>query len=157
MLASLSLLSLSLAGAASAKPLSTTPRFEARRDAPLAVAPLHTEFHPHGSVNGSYIVVLKDDVTDLHLKNHMHFLAASAMSYGDDGVSHVYDGHLKGYAGKFDANTLDALRAMPEVAYVEQDQLVHTMEVQTSAPWVSQLSYFLLANAPLAIRFVARS
>lgn len=28
---------------------------------------------------------------------------------------------------------------MPEVAYVEQDQIVRTMDVQNSAPWVSQV------------------
>lgn len=142
MLASLSLLSLSLAGVATAKPLSTTPRYDVRRDAPLGLAPLHEEFHPHGSVNNSYIVVLKNDVSSLHVKNHLNFLAAAGnlLASNDDGVSHVYDGHIKGYAGKFGESTLDIIRGMPEVAYIEKDQVVHTTEVQKGAPWVSQLS-----------------
>lgn len=142
MLASLSLLSLSLAGAASAKPLSTSPRYEARRDAPLAVAPLFVDHHPHGTVNNSYIVVLKDGASSVHVQNHLNFLEAvhstnPLAGVVDAGLSHVYDSHIKGYAGKFSDATVDLIRGMPEVEYVEKDQLVHTMETQLGAPWVS--------------------
>ena len=59
---------------------------------------------------------------------------------GDDlsGVRHVYDGLLTGYAGRFTASVINRIRASPEVAYIEKDQLVHTtqLEIQKSAPWV---------------------
>ena len=54
------------------------------------------------------------------------------------GLSHVYDGHIKGYAGVFSESTLKQLRAMPEVDFIERDQIVRTTDIgtQNSAPWV---------------------
>lgn len=43
---------------------------------------------------------------------------------------------LKGYSGSFSESTLDAIRAMKGVKYVERDSLVHTMELEKMAPWV---------------------
>ncbi|GAA5943913.1 S8 family peptidase [Sporobolomyces koalae] len=42
---------------------------------------------------------------------------------------------LKGYTGSFSESTLDAIRAMKGVKYVERDSLVHTMELEKMAPW----------------------
>ncbi|GAA6007832.1 hypothetical protein JCM11491_003981 [Sporobolomyces phaffii] len=42
---------------------------------------------------------------------------------------------LKGYSGSFSESTLDAIRAMKGVKYVERDSLVHTMELEKMAPW----------------------
>lgn len=61
---------------------------------------------------------------------------------GDDlsGIRHVYDGPFTGYAGRFTANVINKIRASPEVAYIEKDQIVHTtrLETQNSAPWVRE-------------------
>jgi cerevisin len=108
--------------------------------------------HPHGTVNNSYIVMLKPSVTPALLSNHMNFVStvhASSDFAGDDaaGLRHVYDSHVKGYAGTFSESVVDAIRQMPEVDYVERDQIVRTMEIdiqgsqttQIGAPWVRNL------------------
>jgi cerevisin len=51
------------------------------------------------------------------------------------GVQQVYDSHIKGYAGKFTENVIDQIRGMPEVAFVEKDQIVKTVDTQRGAPW----------------------
>ena len=43
-------------------------------------------------------------------------------------MTHIYDTHIKGYAGKFTENTIDRIREMPEVDFVERDQLVEAVE-----------------------------
>ena len=141
---------------ASATPLSTYPSTD-RRVAGVTLAPLVAHEHPHGSVNNSYIVMLKDGIAPALLANHMNFLQTVHASdpEGDAfaGLTHVYDGHIKGYAGKFSAGTVDQIRLMPEVEYVEHDQIVRTLEVerynefevekhatQKGAPWVSRVT-----------------
>ncbi|GAA5955255.1 hypothetical protein JCM3765_003260 [Sporobolomyces pararoseus] len=42
---------------------------------------------------------------------------------------------LKGYTGSFSESTLDAIRAMKGVKYVERDSLVKTLELEKMAPW----------------------
>ncbi|EIW54006.1 uncharacterized protein TRAVEDRAFT_153966 [Trametes versicolor FP-101664 SS1] len=133
---------------ASATPLSTyheTPR----QRAGFTLAPLVAEEHPHGTVNNSYIVMLKDGLAPALMQNHMNFLQNVHASdpLGDllGGITHVYDAHVKGYAGKFSDATVDQLRQLPEVEYVEKDQIVRTLEIpgvevekhttQTKAPW----------------------
>ncbi|KAG9089915.1 serine protease [Ceratobasidium sp. UAMH 11750] len=61
---------------------------------------------------------------------------------GSPGLTHVYDGDLKGYAGRFSDGTLDKIRALPEVDYIEPDQVVYAITepatgeaVQKGAPW----------------------
>jgi len=87
----------------------------------------------------SYIVVLKDDVTTEAILAHSQFVQGAASTdpfQGDDsGLKHIYDGSIKGYAGKFTEQTLERIRTQPEVAYVEKDQLVWTQETQKNAPW----------------------
>ena len=64
---------------------------------------------------------------------------------GVDGVKHIYDGHVKGYAGAFSDAVIDRIRQLPEVDYVEKDQIVRTLDIepvitgyktQGNAPWV---------------------
>ncbi|KAI0667120.1 peptidase S8/S53 domain-containing protein [Trametes maxima] len=133
---------------ASATPLSTyheTPR----QRAGFTLAPLVAEEHPHGTVNNSYIVMLKDGIAPALIQNHMNFLqnthASDPLADMFEGLTHVYDSHVKGYAGRFSDATIEQLRQMPEVEYVEKDQIVRTLEVervdaekfntQKGAPW----------------------
>jgi cerevisin len=100
---------------------------------------MHTE-HPHGTINNSYIVMLKPDVIPSIFQNHFNFLntihdADPLIGDVDSGIRHVYDGHIKGYSGMFTDGVVDQIRQMPEVDYVERDQIVKTMEVQKQAPW----------------------
>ena len=151
---------------ASAKPLSTyhgTPR----EAASITFAPLHVDEHPHGTVNGSYIVMLKDGVEPTLMANHMNFLqnvhAVDPDADAFAGLTHVYDAHVKGYAGRFSDFVVDHIRSMPEVDYVERDQIVRTLEVerhdeleegkvstQNGAPWVSHAILDVCAGGVLA-------
>lgn len=144
----------SLAASGFASPLSTNPH-ELPRSNAFSYAPLHTEHHPHGSINNSYIVMFKEDIAPALMANHMNFLQGierehPLMGEFDAGLKHVYDGHVKGYAGKFSSDTVHRIRQMPEVEFVERDQIVRTLEIgeavdvdssslktQKQAPWVS--------------------
>jgi len=136
-----SLLTISLLSVVQATPLSTNPISSPSLRSPLSLAPLEVSHHPHGTINNSYIVILKDDLPPSLKDNHFNFLQAAhdadPLLSDDSGIQQVYDGHISGYAGRFSPRVIEQLRAMPEVAYIEQDQIVHTMDVQNGAPWVS--------------------
>ncbi|KZT72431.1 serine-type endopeptidase [Daedalea quercina L-15889] len=130
------LLVVSLAASGLASPLSTIPH-EIPRSNAFSYAPLVAEHHPHGSVNNSYIIMFKEDVAPALMANHLNFLQGIQEEHPlvgdlDAGLKHVYDGHVKGYAGKFSHDTLHRIRQMPEVDYVEQDQIVRTLEIGTA-------------------------
>jgi len=138
-----------------ATPLST-PRDIQRESSrsPLALAPFHTlqAEHPDKILNHSYIVMLKDDLHASALDNHFNFLQAAheedpLPADGPTGISQVYNGHLKGYAGRFTDTVIRRIREMPEVAYVEQDSVVRALDTQRFAPWVR--SSILLSSRDL--------
>ncbi|KAG6910443.1 hypothetical protein DXG01_010798 [Tephrocybe rancida] len=109
-------------------------------DSPLSLAPLVVADHPHGTLNNSYIVMLKQGVSQSLKVNHLNFLEAAHNEHPlhgeESGIKHIYDGHqFSGYAGRFSHSVVQRLRGMPEVAYIEQDQIVRTQEVQKGAPW----------------------
>jgi cerevisin len=94
--------------------------------------------------------MFKQDLASDMRENHFNFLQTAHSSdpfVADDGlhsgIRHVYD-HIGGYSGSFTDNVLDQIRSMPEVEYVERDQIVKTMEVQRFAPWVSFASTSVL-------------
>ena len=84
--------------------------------------------------------MLKHDLAPSLRDNHFNFLQAAheadPLLAEESGIQQIYDGHINGYAGRFSQSVVEQLRTMPEVAYIEQDQIVHTMDVQRSAPWV---------------------
>ena len=88
-------------------------------------------FYAKGSagIDGDYIVVFTDQVLD-------------PLSAADDKVrkhggtkKFAYDKALKGFAATLTPGAVDALRADPDVAYVEQDAIVTTMATQSGATW----------------------
>ncbi|AFR97590.1 cerevisin [Cryptococcus neoformans C23] len=112
-----------------------------------SLAPLEA---PSGGdhIDDAYIVVFKKGVDvnqiALHIGEVQELHAASPLhnSFTDDGqvdeggLRHVYSppspsatSGFFGYAGKFSPSTLDAIRAAPEVDYVEKDQIMTTLEV----------------------------
>ncbi|KAG7449973.1 uncharacterized protein BT62DRAFT_944586 [Guyanagaster necrorhizus] len=91
--------------------------------------------------------MLKDNTDSSMMESHLNFLQ---MTHESDplvsqfsGIQQVYDGHIKGYAGKFSQNVIEQLRTAPEVEFIEKDQIVRTMEIETvdvsavqrGAPW----------------------
>jgi cerevisin len=152
-LVSSSLLAISLATAAYASPLSTSPYNLPTQRSQFAKAPLFQTEHYHGTVNGSYIIKLRDDISPSLMMNHFNFVEskhqdnAFVSQDGCSGVKHVYDSHvLKGYAGCFHEDVIEQLRFMPEIEHIELDQIVRATDefvgdeitVQKGAPWVSQ-------------------
>jgi len=111
-----------------ASPLSTS-----------GLAPLIEAHHPHGTINNSFIVAFKDHVPLDLRQNHINFLE-HIQSQDDElsGIRHIYDGPFNGYAGSFTPSIIESIRASPEVAYVEKDQIMRTalFQTQNSAPWV---------------------
>jgi subtilisin family serine protease len=80
-------------------------------------------------IDGDYIVVFKDDVADALGK------ADDKAQKHDSKMKFKYDKALKGYAATLSPAALAALQADPDVAYIEQDQVVTTTTTQTGATW----------------------
>ena len=127
----------------SATPLSTSSSYNAQRQRLTpSLAPILDHVHPHGTVNNSHLVMFKPGVSSALMQNHLAFLESAHSSdplVSDDGllsgVRHVYP-EFGGYAGSFSQGVLDQIRGMPEVDYIERDQIVRIMDTQSQAPWV---------------------
>jgi subtilisin family serine protease len=83
------------------------------------------------AVPGSYIVTLKSDVGFKATASQGKSLISE---YGGT-VKRTYTSALNGYAASLTSTEAKELAADPEVASVEQDQVVHVVGTQTSAPW----------------------
>jgi hypothetical protein len=83
------------------------------------------------AVPGSYIVTLKSDAG---------FKASTAQGknliseYGGK-VKRTFHSVLNGYTASLSAEEARRLVTDPDVGSVEQDQVVHTLGTQNSAPW----------------------
>lgn len=91
--------------------------------APAHAAPLQSAA-PGRGVAGEYVVVLREGA------NPTGVAAAAGVR-----PSHVYTAALTGFAARLSAGQLTALRHHPEVAYVEQNQVMTAQTIQTPAPW----------------------
>ncbi|CAO3610472.1 unnamed protein product [Mucor hiemalis] len=132
-----------MAGYAVAKPMLIPTSFSEGTVAPL-YAPVGAE-----AVRGSYIVVLKKDLSNEQVEDHAEWISSLSASHAfnsnaadylngeyEQGINHVYEmPSFKGYSGKFDAKLVDAICQSEEVAYVEEDSMVYASELQRGAPW----------------------
>lgn len=150
-----STLSLSLAS-----PLSSAKRSLAPLLTPPLVPNSPPALQPHlfqgsGSephiVQDGYIIKLRKDTSEWAKREHHEIVAqfhnadkelrfalrqAGTADEHLTGVHHVFDlDHFSGYSGKFSPSVRDAIRALPEVEYVERDSVVWASETQTGAPW----------------------
>lgn len=115
----------------------------------------------------SFIVILKDDVSDEAFDFHKLWVAdAQSQSFAQldasskeqfeqsvealkfhtksGGINHVFNAPgLKGYSGVFTAEVVDLLRHSKDIALIELDSAVHTVgETQNNAPWgLSRISH----------------
>ncbi|KAM0284294.1 hypothetical protein ACHAQH_002087 [Verticillium albo-atrum] len=94
------------------------------------------------TAKGSYIVTLKSDLEARDVESHLDWLndvQARALNKREfPGVKKHYDiGSYHGYSGKFDDETLEAIKSSPEVAAVEEDQLwtLFAVTSQSGAPY----------------------
>ncbi|KAF7338882.1 Serine-type endopeptidase [Mycena sanguinolenta] len=103
--------------------VSTVPLSSSSSSIP-SQAPL-LDHHIYGSINDSYIVVLKPEISPAVMQNHFNLLVAAherqPLIGSDFAITHVYD-HINGYAGRFSEDSVEQLRAMPEVDFIERDQ-----------------------------------
>ncbi|WP_007024222.1 S8 family peptidase [Saccharomonospora iraqiensis] len=76
-----------------------------------------------GTVHDSYIVVLEDDAS----------VREVADEHGAD-VHRVYDSTVRGFAAGMSEQRAERAAADPDVAYVEQNRVVHTDAEQTNPP-----------------------
>ncbi|MFJ9701391.1 S8 family peptidase [Streptomyces fradiae] len=107
-------------------PLTAAPATAAESDAePARTSPAPLLTHEVDGIDGQYIVTLRPDV-------------ASAQAARLAGVTplHSYQRVLNGFAAKLTPAQLAAVRAMPEVAAVEQDARVVAAPVEDRAPAV---------------------
>ncbi|KAH8711926.1 subtilisin-like protease-like protein [Phaeosphaeriaceae sp. PMI808] len=92
---------------------------------------------------GKYIIQLKPGTDVASLAAHhdrVRSIAARNVNRRDagTGVEREFElGDFKGYAGSFDEATIEALKALPEVLFVEPDYTmrISAEETQTRAPW----------------------
>jgi len=86
---------------------------------------------------GKYVIKLKNGVSDDALEAAIGKLKSKA--------DHVYRSNkFKGFAGKLEADVLDAIRLLPEVEYVEEDAIItiNSYVSQSGAPWgIARLSH----------------
>ena len=113
----------------------------------MNLAPIHIpDTEPHNLINNSYIVMFKDGVHPSAFDEHFTFLSLmhdkSPLDSIDSGLKHIWNDHIKGYAGRFSAETIDFIRSLPEVDYIEQDQIVYAYKTQRGSPWVRFLPTF---------------
>ncbi|KAJ7257150.1 serine protease [Mycena rebaudengoi] len=87
-----------------------------------AVVPLKTVIKVAEKKEGSYIVTLMD---------------GTVRTSAYEGTTYTYDSLFNGFAANLDADALDALRADPSVASIEEDGVSRTLSIvtQTNAPW----------------------
>ncbi|RKP23831.1 peptidase S8/S53 domain-containing protein [Syncephalis pseudoplumigaleata] len=102
------------------------------------------------TIENSYIVVLKKDLSDEQLEAHHNLLATFLAQHGglvDEGgqneLRHVYEMKgLRGYAGKFTDEVIDKVRSASEVDFIERDSTVYATATQYNAPWgLSRISH----------------
>ncbi|MGI9090329.1 MAG: protease inhibitor I9 family protein, partial [Gemmatimonadaceae bacterium] len=78
-------------------------------------------------IPGQYIVVLNDAVADVDA------VATKLAGKHKGKLKHEYADALKGFSAELSSDDATAIAAEPEVAYVEQDQVVHAITTQSSA------------------------
>ncbi len=78
-------------------------------------------------IPGQYIVVLNDGVMDVEA------VVTELAGKHNGKLKHTYAAALKGFAAELSSSDAAALAAEPDVAYVEQDQVVHAITTQSSA------------------------
>ncbi|EGZ76010.1 putative endopeptidase K [Neurospora hispaniola] len=81
------------------------------------------------AVPGKYIVKLRETASDDDLDKAVKKL-------GNSKADHVYKHAFRGFAGRIDDKTLDEIRSIPEVEYVEQEAVftINTYTSQSSVP-----------------------
>jgi subtilisin family serine protease len=94
------------------------------------LAPVYSS-DAEGILPGRYIVVFKDGVSQSRVRS------ASALSSQAIGVQvhHSFSSALKGFSATLSTEALEALRANPDVAYIEAERVFRVSDTQLNPPW----------------------
>ncbi|KAI1329891.1 peptidase S8/S53 domain-containing protein [Xylariaceae sp. FL0255] len=84
----------------------------------LAPARYGTLYNVPGALEGRYIVKYRDNSTDSTFNSHLKLLSRA------ESPMHTYSSVFRGFAAKLSNETVETLRAHPEVDFVEPDGLV---------------------------------
>ena len=120
------LAALALAACSDSSNPPTSPASPQQIQAPLA--PVYSK--GDDGIPNDYIVVFKDGVVTGSLSR-----ASATVTSLVGTPKYSYDVVLKGFAATLTPPVLAGLRANPDVAYIEQDQVVQASTTQTGATW----------------------
>ncbi|KAK1999882.1 subtilase [Colletotrichum falcatum] len=94
------------------------------------------------TIEGSYIITLKDTVSSKGLDSHLSWVndvhSRSLDKRQFTGAERTFSiSNFRGYSGKFDDATIEIIKQNPEVASVERDQIwtLDAIATQSGAPW----------------------
>jgi cerevisin len=96
--------------------------------APASARPLSGR---NSSIENSYIVKLKDGVNTTSHINSLPF--SFSVEDPNSPVTHYWPNFFKGYSGIFVGAALDAIRASPDVKYVEKNRLVRCVALSLTS------------------------
>ncbi|KAJ9080538.1 proteinase B [Entomophthora muscae] len=85
-----------------------------------------------------YIVTLKSHDRSDGITRHMEKVQAlfsRERSLDENKIEHVFDSAFKGYSAQFSERILNKVKAMHEVAAVEEDQIVNATLSTNNSPW----------------------
>ncbi|KAJ9079341.1 proteinase B [Entomophthora muscae] len=91
------------------------------------------------NIQSGYIVTLKSSTEGNALEDHIErvcsLFGSDQHSSGKNKIKYEYRKVLLGYSAEFTDDVLAKVKAMPEVAAVEKDQLIESSDVQENSPW----------------------
>jgi subtilisin family serine protease len=80
-------------------------------------------------IPNQYIVVFRDQVSDASPRAHQRIAVSGGV------LRHIYTTAIKGFSAVLSPTAVAALRDDPDVAYIEQDQVMRASVTQTGATW----------------------
>ena len=107
---------------------SDQSRINNTNQAQSSLAPLFKGAPGSQSIEGSYIIVMRESVADVDAAVDQIVLKFGFKS------DYRFRNAIKGFAGKLSSSQVDELRKDPSVAYIEQDQVAHIITTQPNPP-----------------------
>ncbi|KAK2747191.1 subtilisin-like serine protease [Onygenales sp. PD_40] len=88
------------------------------------------------AIANGYVVVMKPETSSEKFETHRSWVGKTQSEFvgiAEAGVKKTYNfaTGLKGYAGRFDADVIKKISEDPDVAYVEEDFVVHAYDLET--------------------------